>query len=73
MKIKRYNIKLENNEIEKVRLKNRTCDDTISIDDIIKLKDFGFGNILIDKKSYKTLIGSKLLWIRFDNKDEIIY
>ena len=56
MKIKRYNIKLENNEIEKVRLKNRTCDDTISIDDIIKLKDFGFGNILIDKKSYENIL-----------------
>ena len=56
MKIKRYNIKLENNEIEKVRLKNRTCDDTISIDDISKLKDFGFGNILIDKKSYENIL-----------------
>ena len=48
-------------------------------DDIIKLEDFDFNNILIDEKLYeniliydilyKTLISSKLLHIRFDETD----
>ena len=51
-------------------------------DDIIKLDDFDFDNILIDKEShenilihgisYKTLIGLKPLRITFDKADEII-
>ena len=49
---------------------------------MIKLADFGLDNILINEKlhkniliynvSYKTLIGSKPLWIRFDKIDGII-
>ena len=49
---------------------------------MIKLVDFGLDNILINEKlhkniliyhvSYKTLIGSKPLWIRFDKIDGII-
>ena len=45
-------------------------------DDIIKIEDFDFNNILLDKRSYKnificdisykTLIGAKLLRIKFD-------
>ena len=49
---------------------------------MIKLVDFGLDKILINEKlhkniliynvSYKTLIGSKPLWIRFDKIDGII-
>ena len=59
---------MQNNEFKKVHIKNRTC---YFVDDIIKLEDFDFDNILIDKKSheniliydisYKTLIGSRPL------------
>ena len=64
--------KMENSELKKVCIKHCTC----YSDDIIKLEDFDFDNILIDQKShknilihdisYKTLIGSKPLHIRFD-------
>ena len=57
---------MENNELKKVRIKNRTC---YYFDDIIKLEHFDLDNILIGDKShgniliydisYKTLIGSK--------------
>ena len=50
--------------------------------DIIKFEDFDFDNILIDEKSpenilirdisYRTLIGAKLLHIRFDKIDGFI-
>ena len=56
-----------------IRVKNGTC---YYFDDIIKLEDFNFDNILIDEKSheniliydisYKTLIGPRPLRIRFD-------
>ena len=72
-KTKRYYEKIENNKLKKVRIKNRTC---YYFDDIIKLEDFNLDNILIDEKSheniliydisYKTLIGSKPLRIRFN-------
>ena len=42
------NIKMENNDFEKVRIKNRTC---YYFDDIIKTEDFDFDNILIGEKS----------------------
>ena len=52
------------------------------LDDIIKTADFAFDNILLDEKpyenilvyniSYKTLIGTKLLHIRFDKVDGFI-
>ena len=55
---------MENNESEKVHIKNCTC---YYFNDIIKLEDFDLENILIDEKlpeniliydiSYKTLIG----------------
>ena len=70
---------MENNELKKVRIKHCTC---CYFDDIIKLEDFDFDNILIDEKSYKniliydisykTLIGSKPLHIRFDKIDGFI-
>ena len=70
---------MQNNELKKVRIKNRTC---YYFDDIIKLEDFDLDNILIDEKSqeniliydisYKTLIGSKPLRIKFDKIDGII-
>ena len=69
---------MENNELKKVHIKNRTC---YYFDDIIKLEDFDLDNILIDDKShgniliydisYKTF-GSKPLRIRFDKIDGII-
>ena len=64
---------MENNELKKVCIKNCAC---YYFDDIIKLEDFDLDNILIDEKShkniliydisYKTLIGSKPLRIRFN-------
>ena len=57
---------MENNEFKEVCIKNRTC---YYFDDIIKLEDFNFDNILIDVLydiSYKTLIGPKPLRVRFD-------
>ena len=64
---------MENNDFEKARIKNRTC---YYFGDIIKLEDFDIDNILIDENShenimiydisYKTVIGSKTLRIRFD-------
>ena len=76
-KIKRHNIKIENNEIKKVCIENRTY-----FDDIIKFKDFDLDNILIDEKSHKTIliydisyknvIGSKPLQIKFAKIDGII-
>ena len=67
---------MENNEYKKLRMKNRTF---YYFDDITKLEDLDLDNILIDKKlhenifiydiSYKTLIHSKHLRIRFDEID----
>ena len=51
-------------------------------DNIIKIEDFDFSNILLDKKSYeniliydalhKTLIGRKLLGVMFNKVDGLI-
>ena len=63
---------MENDELKKVCIENRMC---YYFDDIMKLEDFDIGNILIDEKShennfiydisFKSLIGSKPLRIRF--------
>ena len=60
-------------------IKNRTC---YYFDDMIKIEDFDFDNILSDVRSYeniliynisyKILIGSKLLCIRFDKVNGFI-
>ena len=70
---------MENNELKKVHIKNRVC---YYFDDITKLEDFNLDNILLDERSgenilickisYKTLIGSKSLRIRFDKIDGIV-
>ena len=69
---------MENNEFEKVHIKNCTC----YFNDIIKLEDFYIDNILIDEKShkniliydisYKTLIDPKPLRIRFDKIEDLL-
>ena len=61
---------MKHDEFKIVCIKNRTC---YYFDEIIKLEDFDFDNILIDEKcrenilicniSYKTLIGA-LLYLR---------
>ena len=48
-----HNIKMENNEIKIVCIKNRTC---YYFDDIIKLEDFDLDNILIDEKSHENIL-----------------
>ena len=68
-----------NNKFKEDSTKNRTH---YYFDDIIKLEDFDLDNILIDEKShensliyvvsYKTLIDSKPLRIRFDKIDGLI-
>ena len=70
---------MKNNELKKVYLKNQTC---YYFDDIIKIEDFEFNNILLDEESqeniliynvsYKTLIGTKPLHIKFNNVDGFI-
>ena len=70
---------MENNKFLKVCIKSRACH---YLDDIIKLEDFDLNNFLIDEKlhgniliydiSYKTLIGAKLLRIRFDKINRYI-
>ena len=73
-------MKMENNDkLKEINIKNRTCH---YFDNIIKFKDIDFDNISIDEKSnenilfynisYKTLIGAKLLHIRFDKIDGFI-
>ena len=64
---------MKSNELKKVCIKNRV---RYYFDDMIKLEDFDLDNILIDEKSheniliydisYKHLIGSRPLRIRFD-------
>ena len=46
-------IKMENKELKKVRIKNSTC---YFFDDIIKFKDSNFDDILLDEKSYKSIL-----------------
>ena len=68
-----------NNELKEIDIKNRTCH---YFNDIIKIEDFDFGNILLDEKSYdnillykisyKTLIGAKPLRIRLDQVNTFI-
>ena len=44
---------MENNELKKVRIKNRTC---YYVDDINKLENFDIDNILIDEKSHENIL-----------------
>ena len=44
---------MENNELKKVCIKNRTCN---YFNDLIKLEDFDIDNILIDEKSQKNIL-----------------
>ena len=72
-------MKKKKKDFEKVYVKNCTH---YYFDGIIKLEDFDFDNFLIDEKSheniliyaisYKTLIDSKPLCIRFDKADGFI-
>ena len=68
-----------NDKLKEIDIKNCTC---YYFDDISKVKDFDLDNILIDKKSYenilvynisyKSLIDSTPLRIRFDKIDGFI-
>ena len=70
---------MENNEFKEVCIEIRSC---YYFDDMIKLEDFDFDNILINVKShkmfliydvlYKNLISPKNLRIRFDKIDRFI-
>ena len=71
---------MENNdELKEIILENGTC---YYLDDIIKIEDFDFDNILLDEKShenfliydisFETLIGEKPLHTRIDKVDEFI-
>ena len=70
---------MENNECKTVSVKNRRY---YYFDDIIKIEDFDFHNMLFDEKSYKNiviydilyknLIGEKPLRIIFDKVNEYI-
>ena len=73
-------MKMESNDkLKETDIKNCTC---YYFDDIIKIEDFDLDNILVDKKSYenilvynisyKCLIYSKPLRIRFDKIDGLI-
>ena len=41
------NTEMENNKFKEISTKNRTC---YYLNDMIKFKDFDFGNIVLDKK-----------------------
>ena len=66
-------------ELEETDTKNHTC---YYFDDIIKVRDIDFGNILLEAKiykntliyhiSYKTFMGSKRLRTWFDKIDGFI-
>ena len=53
-------------ELREVDIKSRTC---YYSRNIIKIEDFHFDDILLDKKSQKILIGAKPLHIRSDKAD----
>ena len=70
-------IQMESNDkLNEIDIRNRTC---YYFDDIIEIQDFDLDNILIDEKSYenilfynisyKRLIDTKPLRIRFDKID----
>ena len=71
---------VSNDELKEIDIKNRTC---YYFDDIIKIVNFDFDNILLDEKpydnilvydiSYKTLIGAKPLRIRFEKVSRWTY
>ena len=73
------NNKMENSELKEIRIQNRRI---YYFDDITKIEDFDFDNILLHEKayeniliydiSYKFLIGSKPLRIRLDKVDGFI-
>ena len=46
-----------NVELKEIDIKNRTC---YYFDDIIKLEDFHFDNVLIDEKSSENLLVYKI-------------
>ena len=68
-----------NDELKEINYKILTC---YFFDDIIKMQDFEFGNILLDEKPYqnvliyntlyKTLISTKQLHMRFNKVDRTI-
>ena len=70
---------MENNELKRFCIKNRMCH---YFEDIIKIEDFGFDNILLNEKSYKnilvydisykSLIGAKKLHIWFNKVSEFM-
>ena len=70
---------MESNKLKKIGIKNCTC---YYFDDIIKIKDFDFDDTLIDEKScknilvydisYKTLLDSKPVLIRFNEVDGFV-
>ena len=49
MSCRAKNIKMKNNEFQKIRIKNRTC---YCFNDLINFENFDFDNILKDEKSY---------------------
>ena len=69
-----------NDKLKEINIKNHTS--SFHFDDIIRTEDFDLDNILIDEKpyenilvydiSYKTLIGTKPLRIRFKKVDGFI-
>ena len=72
------NIKIENNEFKKVRIKNCAC---YYLNNIIKFEDFDFDNVLIDEWIkwifcfmifHTKLVGWKPVHIRFDKVDGFI-
>ena len=70
---------MENNELKRFCIENRMCH---YFEDIIKIEDFDFDNILLNEKSYKnilvydisykSLIGAKKLRIWFNKVSEFM-
>ena len=68
---------MEYNELKEVNIKNRLChyfDDIIKIEDFdnISIDEISYKNIDVYDSSYKTLLGSKPLRIRFDEVVDLL-
>ena len=50
---------MENNELKKVHIKNRSC---YYFDDIIKFEDFDLDNILIEEKLHENILIYDILY-----------
>ena len=59
-----------NGELKEINIKNHTC---YYFDDIIKIEDVDFDNILLDEKSYKNILVYDIAYKTFIGAKTIVY